>query len=128
MRKPTLLTVVVSATLALGASCGRTPTQALLITEAGLQAIANDFVAASEVATERCNVIPRRAPDSFCNGFKAFAEKFKQAFPQAANLWITARRTRDAAVQEGAASALRALAAELSPYLLQLNELSKEKS
>lgn len=118
--------VLIAALLVLTPGCAaQTYTKSLLISEASLSAIGDDFVAASDEIAPRCNIVPRRAPDELCDSFKAFQQKFKPLFQLAANLWLSARNARDAAVQSSAAAAIRSLAGELAGYLQQLAPLVK---
>jgi len=117
MKRWVALSLALVVLTTMGASCGRTPGQALLVSEATLSLTGQEFVNASTEITERCKpTAPRRLDPKTCNGFADFSLKFKPAFAYATELWKIGRRTNDAGVQKGAEAAITSLALQLAPF------------
>ena len=129
----TVLILLLSVGLA-GASCHRSVTQSLLISEAFLSTTGNEFASAADEITGRCDAVPRQIPGldqekakKFCDNFRAFERKFRPAFALSVNLWRVARETRDISMEKNTGLIIRSLLDELAPFVAQLAALAGGK-
>lgn len=106
--------LLVGATLLVGcASTGK----GLIITAAALDAVGDQFVAASEAYTAGCREATRVIPKANCDRFREFSGEFKRDFPQAVAAWKNARAANDSVPAAKAEAQLRDLEARLKAFL-----------
>lgn len=109
-------TLALAFSLCLLAGCAAKTTQTgLALTGQSLVGVGSQFVAAGRVYTAQCvpaPVDPKLVP--FCAGFKDFAPKFQQAYPQAVATWRAAVAGNDAAKAKGAEAAVLQLSTDLA--------------
>ena len=108
--------LILALALSLSMGCASFP-QLLVGSGEGLKAVGNEFVAVAQVYKHGCDV-SKIIPQSQCQKFREFGEKFKQVYPLAVQLWETARDANDKATQHRADAMIQSLAVGLSNLAL----------
>lgn len=104
--------LIVIAVLAMGASCGTSSSAALLVTGEAIKGVGQDWLAVNKALVQACKPSAPTLDAVTCAQARAFAIKFKQAYPVASELYYSAVRVNDIALAGDAKSAVSRLAVE----------------
>lgn len=100
----------------LTAACGTSTSTQLEITGDSIDALGKQFDAVSRQMTTGC--INKVYTISACDTYRAFGEKFKQAYPALKTIWFTATQFDDQTLAGSAQAAFDKLRGDLAPYLI----------
>lgn len=101
------------------AGCGATNLyKGLLVSGDSVKGVGEQFEATAKVYKNGCEVTITISKAD-CEKFRIFGENFKKIYPTTADLWDTARRAGDAAVEKKTRDVIAQLASELTALGLQ---------
>lgn len=115
-----LLGTLCTAALLIAGCASQTTQTGLATSGQSLVGIGTTFIYVGAVYQQQCVPTPRLAKlTGFCNGFRTFGARFKQAYPAAIDAWEAARKANDASKANDAASVILQLSTDLTALTLQ---------